>query len=40
MKITSINIRGLGNTINWKYIKDLIVKEDTRMICIQEIKLK
>jgi len=39
MRIININIRGLGNAIKWRYIKDLRIKEGAGMICIQETKL-
>jgi len=39
MKLISINIRGLGRDIKWKYIRELIRKEKARVLCVQETKL-
>jgi len=38
MKIISLNIRGLGGTIKRNYLRDLIYKEQTNMVCLQEMK--
>ena len=38
MEIVSLNVRGLGGSINRKYIRDLISKEQVDMICLQETK--
>ena len=39
MKLISINIRGLGRDIKWKYIRELIHKEKVGVLCVQETKL-
>jgi len=39
MKLVSINIRGLRGDVKWKYLKELIGKENPRVIFIQETKL-
>lgn len=36
----SYNVRGLGNTIKWKHIRNLVVKDGVQMLCIQETKKK
>lgn len=38
MKIISLNIRGLGGNIKRRFLKDLIYKEQVRIVCIQETK--
>ncbi|KAL8492954.1 hypothetical protein ACS0TY_024238 [Phlomoides rotata] len=40
MRILSINIRGLGNTIKKKEIQELIQKQGVEFCCIQESKLE
>jgi len=39
MSLISINIRGLGGEIKWKYLQNLIRKERPGVICIQQTKL-
>jgi len=39
MRILSINVRGFGSPMKWKYIKDIIRKEGVRMVCLQELKM-
>jgi len=39
MKVISLNVRGLGGDIKWKYIKELIGKEKPGIMCAQETKL-
>jgi len=34
MKTVSINIRGLGGRVKWKYLKENIRKEEVDMMCI------
>jgi len=38
MKVVSMNIRGLGGNIKRNYLRNLISKEQTDMVCIQETK--
>src|ERR1044072_299493 len=40
MKIASFNVRGLGNKVKWRKIRDIIAKEGVDMMCIQETKMK
>jgi len=39
MRILSLNVRGLGSPVKWRYIKDVIRKEGVKMVCLQEVKL-
>ena len=39
MRIISINVRGFGSPVKWRYIKDIIRKEGIRMVCLQEGKI-
>jgi len=39
MSLISINIRGLGRDIKWKYFQNIVRKERPGVICIQETKL-
>lgn len=39
MILISINIRGLGGDIKWKYLKELLNNEQSTFVCIQETKL-
>jgi len=38
MKIISLNVRGLGGTLKRRYINNLVSKEQTDMVCLQEAK--
>lgn len=40
MRILSYNVKGLGNIIKWRIIRDLIIKEELIFACFQEIKLE
>jgi len=40
MKIISMNVRGFGSPVKWRYIKDLIRTEGIKMFCLEEVKLK
>jgi len=39
MKLVSINIRDLGGDVRWKYLKELISKENPGLLFVQETKL-
>ena len=39
MRILSISVRGFGSPVKWRYIKDIIRKEDSKMVCLQEVKM-
>jgi len=39
MRILSINARGFGSPVKWRYIKDIIRKEGIRMVCLQEVRM-
>jgi len=39
MKIISLNVRGFGGDVRWKYMKELISKEKPGLVCLQETKL-
>jgi len=39
MRILSLNVRGLGSPVKWRYIKDIIRKEGVKMVCMQEVKM-
>jgi len=39
MKVVSINIRGLGGVVKWKYLRDRISKENLGLLLVQETKL-
>ena len=39
MRILSINVRGFGSPVKWRYIKDIIRKEGVRMVCLQEVRM-
>jgi len=39
MKIISLNVRGLGGDVKWKYMKELIGKEKPGLVSVQETKL-
>lgn len=38
MKIVSFNVRGLGKSIKWKFIRNLERKEGVQLLCLQETK--
>lgn len=38
MNIFSYNVRGLGNNVKWKFIKEPVVKEVDQVLCLQETK--
>jgi len=38
MRILTLNVRGFGNPVKWRYIKELIRKEDVRMLCFARSK--
>jgi len=37
MKIISMNVRGFGSPVKWRYIKDLIRTKGIKMLCLQEV---
>ncbi|KAG5017276.1 hypothetical protein JHK85_023412 [Glycine max] len=37
-KIVSFNVRGLGKSIKWKFIRNLERKEGVQLLCLQETK--
>ncbi|XP_068497930.1 uncharacterized protein [Phaseolus vulgaris] len=39
MRIITLNVRGFGSPVKWRYIKELIRKEDVKMLCLQEVRL-
>jgi len=39
MKILSLNVRGFGSPVKWRYIKETIRKECVRMLCLQEVRM-
>ena len=39
MRILTLNVRGFGSPVKWRYIKELIRKEDVRMLCLQEVRM-
>ncbi|XP_057415016.1 uncharacterized protein LOC130709903 [Lotus japonicus] len=40
MRILTYNIRGLGNSVKWRIIRELIIKEEVNFACFQETKLE
>jgi len=38
MNIISLNIRGFGGLVKWRYLCETIRKEEVGMVCIQETK--
>jgi len=39
MSLISINIRGLGGGLKWKYLHSIVRRENPGVVCIQETKL-
>jgi len=39
MKLITINIKDLGRNVKWKYLTELIAKEKSAILCVQETKL-
>jgi len=39
MRILSLNVRGFGSPVKWRYIKETIRKEGVRMLCLQEVRM-
>jgi len=39
MSLISINIRGLGVDVKWKYLQELVMREKPGILCIQETKV-
>jgi len=37
-KIISLNVRGLGESIKRNYVRDLIRKEQAKIVCLQKMK--
>lgn len=40
MKILAYYVRGLGSRVKWKVAKDLIIREDLSLVCLEETKMK
>ena len=38
MSLISLNIKGVRGNIKRKYVRELIRKEEVRMVCLQETK--
>jgi len=38
MSLISLNVRGLGGDIKWKYMQELVWKEKPGIVCLQETK--
>jgi len=40
MRILTLNVRGFGNSVKWRYVKDYIRKEGVKMVCLQEVRME
>ncbi|XP_057444431.1 uncharacterized protein LOC130736645 [Lotus japonicus] len=40
MRILTYNVRGLGNSVKWRIIREMITKEEVNFACFQETKLE
>ena len=40
MRILTLNVRGFGNSLKWRHVKDYIRKEDVKMVCLQEVRME
>jgi len=39
MRILSLNVRGFGSPVKWRYVKEIIRKEGIKMLCLQEVRM-
>lgn len=38
MRMMSFNLRGMGGRVKWKFVKNMVIKEEIQLLCLQETK--
>lgn len=38
MRMMSFNLRGMDGRVKWKFVKNMVIKEEIQLLCLQETK--